>query len=152
MALFRPDASYYTEYTENPAIQYTLDKTWGRENKTLSFEFWQPASGTARDNYTTMIASGDLPDIIDAVVSRSSEVMVQNGYADITEYVEQYMPNYVELVHSNDIYYKNAVTLKDGKSITIACLLFMIRRKQSFRDIYVPQGLDCKIWDESGNW
>ena len=67
-----PDASYYTEYTENPAIQYTLDKTWGEENKTLSFEFWQPASGTARDNYTTMIASGDLPDIIDAVVSAVS--------------------------------------------------------------------------------
>lgn len=110
------DASYYTEYSENPAIQYTLGKTWGAENKKLAFEFWQPAAGTASDNYTTMIASGDLPDIIDAVISDPPEVMVDKGMAlDITGYVEQYMPNYVALVHSDETILKNTVTMVDGK-------------------------------------
>ncbi len=110
------DSSYYTEYSENPAVQYTLSKTWGADNKTLEFEFWQPAAGTAADNYSTMIASGDLPDIIDAVISDPAEVMVEKGYAlDITEYVEENMPNYVELVHSDERIYKNCVSLVDGE-------------------------------------
>lgn len=103
------DSSYYMEYQENPAIQYSLQKTYGPENKNLALEFWVPAAGTAADNYSTMIASGDLPDLIDAVISDPPKNMYENGYIlDITEYVEQYMPNYVELVHSNDVYYKTA--------------------------------------------
>lgn len=63
-----------------------------------------------------MIASGDLPDLIDAVISDPPKNMYENGYIlDITEYVEQYMPNYVELVHSNDVYYKNCVEIIDGE-------------------------------------
>lgn len=110
------DSSYYTEYSENPAIQYTLTKTWGEDETKISFEFWQPASGTAADNYSTMIASGDLPDIIDAVISDPPEIMHEKGYAlDLTEYVTQYMPNYVELVHSDESITKNAVTMVDGE-------------------------------------
>lgn len=110
------DSSYYTEYSENPAVQYSLTKGWGDEQKGISFEFWQPASGTSLDNYSTMIASGDLPDIIDAVVSDPPSIMCEKGYAlDITEYVEAYMPNYVALVHSNDSILKNTVTVKDGE-------------------------------------
>lgn len=110
------DSSYYTEYTENPALQYTLTKTYGEENKTLDFEFWQPAAGTANDNYTTMMASGDLPDILDAVICDAPQVMYEKGYAlDLTEYVTTYMPNYVELVHSNEQIYNTCVTLVDGE-------------------------------------
>lgn len=110
------DSSYYMEYQENPAIQYSLQKTYGPENKNLALEFWVPAAGTAADNYSTMIASGDLPDLIDAVISDPPKNMYENGYIlDITEYVEQYMPNYVELVHSNDVYYKNCVEIIDGE-------------------------------------
>lgn len=110
------DASYYSEYQENPAVQYTLSKTWGEDNKKVGFEFWQPAAGQEQNNYSTMIASGDLPDIIDAVICDPPQVMHEKGYAlDITEYVEKYMPNYVELVHSGDEILKNAVIVEDGK-------------------------------------
>lgn len=110
------DASYYTEYVENPAVQYTLGKTWGEDDKKISLEFWQPASGTAQDNYNTMITSGDLPDIIDAVISDNPLSMYEKGYTlDITEYVEKYMPNYKALVESNETIKKNAVYLIDGE-------------------------------------
>jgi len=110
------DSMYYSEYQENPAIQYTLQNGWGPENKKVALEFWQPAAGKEADNYTTMIASGDLPDIIDAVISDSPPAMVEQGYAlDITEYVERNMPNYVALVHSSEDYQKNAIFMVDGE-------------------------------------
>lgn len=110
------DSSYYSEYQENPAIQYSLSKTWGDNDKKIGLEFWVPTAGQESNNYTTMISSGDLPDIIDAVISDPPQIMYEKGYAlDITEYVEQYMPNYVELVHSDDTILKNAVVNVDGK-------------------------------------
>lgn len=110
------DAMYYTEYSENPAVQYSLQGEFGPEGKKVALEFWQPAAGKETDNYTTMIASGDLPDIIDAVICEPAPVMVEKGYAlDITEYVERNMPNYVALVHSNPEYLRNAVFMVDGK-------------------------------------
>lgn len=110
------DSMYYYDYQENPAIQYTLQNGWGPENKNIAFEFLVPAPGSEVDNYTTMIASGSLPDIIDAVITEPAPVMVEKGYAmDITEYVVRNMPNYVALVHSEDVYYRNAVFLVDGE-------------------------------------
>lgn len=110
------DASYYMDYQENPAIRYTLQNTYGPEDKSLAFEFWVPPAGTAADNYTRMISSGDLADIIDCVISDPPRNMYEQGYTlDITEYVERNMPNYVALVHSNETYLKNCVTVIDGK-------------------------------------
>ena len=110
------DSSFYMDYQENPAVQYTLQNTYGPENKSLAFEFWVPAAGTSADNYSTMIASGDLADIIDAVICDPPKNMYEQGYVlDITEYVERNMPNYVALVHSNESYLKNSVDVIDGK-------------------------------------
>ncbi len=110
------DASYYMDYQENPAIQYTLQNTYGPDNKNLAFEFWVPPAGTATDNYTRMIGSGDLADIIDCVISDPPRNMCEQGYTlDITEYVERNMPNYVALAHSNETYLKNCVEVIDGK-------------------------------------
>ena len=110
------DSSYYMDYQENPAIQYTLQKGYGPEEKQLAFEFWVPAAGTSADNYSTMIAGGDLADIIDAVICDPPKTMYEQGYIlDITEYVERNMPNYVALVHSNETFYKNCVDVIDGK-------------------------------------
>lgn len=110
------DSAYYMDYVENPAIQYTLQSTYGAEGKYLDFEFWVPAAGTSADNYSTMLAGGELADIIDAVICDPPRVMYEQGYIlDITEYVERNMPNYVELVHSNETYYKNCVDVIDGE-------------------------------------
>jgi hypothetical protein len=107
-------SEYYDNYAKNPAIQYTLRKVWGPEEKSIAFNFLQGAPGSEADNYSTMLASGDLPDIIDAVISDPPKVMVTKGYAmEITEWVEQYMPNYVALAHSNNEYYFNSVSVDD---------------------------------------
>ncbi len=107
----------YDNYSQNPAVKYTLQRGWGPEEKAIALNFLQPAPGSEADNYSTMIASGDLPDIIDAVISEPPRVMVEKGYAlELTEYVEQYMPNYKALVHFNNQYYYNTVSVdSEGK-------------------------------------
>ena len=83
-------SEYFDNYAENPAIQYTLRRGWGPEEKGIAFNFLQPPPGSESDNYSTMIASGDLPDIIDAVISEPARVMAEHGYGlDITEYVRK---------------------------------------------------------------
>ena len=105
-------SEYYDNYAENPAIQYTLRQGWGPEEKGIALSFLQPPPGSEADNYATMIASGDLPDIIDAVICDPPRIMVEKGYGlEITDYVLAYMPNYVELVHSNPVFFNNAVSV-----------------------------------------
>ena len=110
-------SEYYDNYSANPAIQYTLQKGWGPEETGIALTFLQPAPGSESDNYSTMIASGDLPDIIDAVIADPPQLMVERGYAmELTEYVEAYMPNYIALLRSNREMYINAVTVdEEGK-------------------------------------
>ncbi len=105
-------SEYYGNYAENPAVQYTLRHGWGPEGKRIALNFLQPPPGSENDNYTTMIASGDLPDIIDAVICEPPRIMAEKGYGlEITDYVLAYMPNYVALVHSNSQYFNNAVSV-----------------------------------------
>ncbi|MBQ8954279.1 MAG: hypothetical protein IJ048_09195 [Clostridia bacterium] len=107
-------SEYYDNYAQNPAIQYTLRRTWGPEDKTIALNFLQPPPGSEDNNYTTMIASGDLPDIIDAVISEAPRNMVEKGYAiELTDYVNEYMPNYKALVHSNNEYLYSAVSFDE---------------------------------------
>lgn len=111
------DASYYTEYEDNPVVQYVTNKmTWGDEDKTISLDYWQPAAGTQQDNYQTMLASGDLPDVLSGVVASTPQSMLEGGYVlDMTDYVKKNMPNYLALLESNPTFKKNAVTMIDGE-------------------------------------
>ena len=70
------NSDFYTDYQENPAVQYTLQKTYGPDNKKLALEFWTPAPGKEADNYSTMLVSGDLPDLIDMVICDPAPIMV----------------------------------------------------------------------------
>ena len=110
------DASYYTEYEENPSLAYALTKTYGPENKSLSFDFWTPPSGSETDNYQTMIASGDYPDVLSGVISESPKSMLENGIIiDLTDYIKKYMPNYLAYLEANPEVKANAVDLIDGE-------------------------------------
>ncbi len=110
------DSSYYTDYKENPVISYTLGKTWGPENKSIDIEFWVPPAGSQTDSFSTMMTSGDYPDILDGSISDSPKTMYEDGIIlDLTEYVEQYMPNYKAYLDAHPDVKANAVTEVDGE-------------------------------------
>lgn len=70
-----------------------MQNGWGPEEKTIALNFLQPPPGSEDNNYTTMIASGDLPDLIDAVISEAPGVMVEKGYASaIYQYYVDHYP------------------------------------------------------------
>lgn len=110
------DASYYADYADNPVFQYLSSKTWGEEEKKIDIEFWVPAAGTATDSYSTMMGSGSYPDILDCSISDSPIIMYQEGIIlDLTEYVKEYMPNYLKYLEAHPELKSYAVSNVDGE-------------------------------------
>lgn len=115
------DASYYTDYADNPVLQYAFGKTWGSEEKAVDIEFWVPPAGTETDNYSTMMTSGDYPDILDGSISASPKTMYEDGIIlDLTQYVNDYMPNYKAFLEEHSEVKANAVVNIDGEDKILA--------------------------------
>ena len=107
------DAEYYKDYADNPVLQYLLSQD---EWSDLDLEFTVPPAGTAQDNYSTMVTSGDFPTLMQNSVSDPAPTMYDNGYIqDITDYVKEYMPNYYKLIQSNDELKEKVVYNIDGE-------------------------------------
>lgn len=110
------DASYYTEYSDNPVAQYLMSKTWGPEEKNIDIEFWVPPAGTSADSYSTMMGSGDYPDVLDCSISDSPKVMYEDGIImDLTDLVKENMPNYVKYLEAHPEVKVNCVYDVDGE-------------------------------------
>ena len=100
--------TYYTDYDDNPCVQWINHQTWDIENggiaedgegEQLTLTFQAPIAGSEQDNFNTMMSTGEYPEIIDLNVAESAETLVEEGVlVDITEYVEKYMPNYLALL------------------------------------------------------
>lgn len=110
------DASYYTDYKDNPAVQYALSKTWGTKAKSVDIEFWVPPGGSEADSYTTMMTSGRYPDILDGVIADPGKNLYEDGIImDITEHIKQYMPNYMAYIEAHPEFKSNIITNIDGE-------------------------------------
>lgn len=118
---------YYDDYGENPIVQYVEAQSWDVENGGISadgtgnkidLEFIVPVGGSEADNFNTMMATGEYPELVTtAFASDTPQAMVENGQAiEITEYVEKYMPTYVAYLDANpDISSYTRVKDEDGK-------------------------------------
>ncbi|MCR5741149.1 MAG: hypothetical protein K6G38_01630 [Gammaproteobacteria bacterium] len=95
------DKEYYSTYEENPIVQYLSSKEWNGSK--ISFKFSSMIEGSETDQFNTLIATGQLYDIMDLQSSNYSvEYLYKNEYAmDLTELVDEYMPNYKKLLASN---------------------------------------------------
>ena len=111
------DSSYYTEYEENPAMQYLMSKSWGTDNKKLDLDFMVPVGGSEKDNCVTLISTGEYTDLMDlSVYPGSITELYDDGIAlDITEYVEKYMPNYLAFLEAHPELKATAMNVVDGE-------------------------------------
>ena len=93
------DSSYYSDYNDNPTIQY-LEKKFG-----IDLEFIVPVAGNELDNFNTLISTGDYPDMMDlSFYTGTVADLYDNGDGvclDLTEYVNSIMPNYKGFVEAN---------------------------------------------------
>ena len=103
---------YYDDYEDNPAVEWLNQQYWDIENgglgtkedgTPLKFTFQVPISGSETDNFNTMMSTGEYTDIIDLAMSTdTAATMVHEGtLLDITDYVEKYMPHYIEYLDKN---------------------------------------------------
>ncbi|MCI8710935.1 MAG: hypothetical protein HFH23_01385 [Ruminococcus sp.] len=104
--------TYYEDYKDAAAVQWVNAQYWDTENggvgtaengTRLQFDYIVPISGNEQDNFNTMFSTGEYPELVDlAASSENPQAMVENGWLmDITEYVEEYMPNYLALLDAN---------------------------------------------------
>ncbi len=103
---------YYDSYDDSPSVQYINSQYWDVEKggigteengRKLNFSFLVPIAGSEMDNFNTMIGTGEYPEILDlSASSETPQAMHDNGVLmDITEYVENYMPNYLAFLDAN---------------------------------------------------
>ena len=110
------DASYYTDYADNPTMQYLMSKTWGENDDTIKLEFQVPPAGSQQNNYETMMATGDFPTLMQNSVAEAAPRMLESGnILDLTELVQQYMPNYYNMIQNNEALRSKVVFNIDGE-------------------------------------
>ena len=107
----------YSDYKDNPVVNYLLTKTWGPENKKMDIDFLLPVGGSEKDNCVTLVATGEYPDLMEMTVYPDSVASLYNeGIAlDITEYVKQYMPNYLAFLDAHPDLKATAMNVVDGE-------------------------------------
>ena len=115
------ESSNYSSYSDNPVIDYLETKDWKDENgkdTKISFDIQVPAAGAAVDNLNTIISTGDYMDVMDTTLYPGStkDLYEQGIILDLTPYMEEYMPNYMNFLDAHPDYKKLATTLVDGEA------------------------------------
>lgn len=94
------NSEFYTDYDENPIIKYieaykTFEDKDGNQ-ASIGFDFQSGVRGSEQDNFNNMIATGTYTDVFDPVYYAGSVVDLykEGTILDMTDYVNQYMPNY----------------------------------------------------------
>jgi len=126
------DSSYYSDYSENPILPYYEDKTYAGEdgsNVKVNLKFQIPASGSESDNLNILIATGDYPDVIDTTYYKGTVMDLYDDSVamDITDYVNQYMPNYLSYLDSHPEVALTATNIIDGEKKIIQIYGFNTR-------------------------
>lgn len=105
---------YFSSFNENPM------NAWLMEKFNVTFDWQIPAIGSEADSLSLMIGSGDYTDVFDSMQGQQTpEELYEDGVIqDLTPYVEQYMPNYLAFIATDDEIRKSAYT-SDGKILYI---------------------------------
>ena len=93
------NSTFYNDYGENPFIQY-LEKRFD-----INLEFSTPMLGKELEDFNKLIGSGSYPDVMDLTFYTDSiALLYDDGYGaamDLTQYIEDYMPNYSQFMEDN---------------------------------------------------
>ncbi len=110
------DSVYYASYDQNPVMQYLESIEWSTGRK-VDFEFFVPISGEEKNNFNTYLSTGEYCDMMNIAYCDSSveELYKESIALDLTEYVEEYMPNYLAWLDAHPEYKHQAQTYVDGE-------------------------------------
>lgn len=109
-------AKYYKSLAENATVkQYVKDSG-------IDVEFVHPPSGQEEENFNLLVVSDSLPDILvdcNKYYAGGVDAAVADGvFADLTDLVPEYAPDYNYFLENNDLFRKLATSI-DGKIYNI---------------------------------
>ena len=159
------------DYNEVPPLQYALAKEWdpagnGHARK-VDLKTITPPSGNERDYLNNVLSTGDYSDLMSLEsVSIDASEMYENGQAmDITDYVLQYMPNYLAYFDRHPALKGRETILVDGEPRYLCLYGLAESQKDAWgglvyrRDWIVKFGKNPTTgeafsgsWSEDGNW
>ena len=109
------NSTFYNDYGENPFIQY-IEKKFD-----ITLEFITPMAGKELEDFNKLIGSGSYPDVMDlSFYTDSIALLYDDGYGaamDLTQYIEDYMPNYSQFMEDNTQFTQYAKI--DGMYLTL---------------------------------
>ncbi|MBQ0125419.1 MAG: hypothetical protein KBS59_03740, partial [Clostridiales bacterium] len=142
------DPVYHEAYADNPIMKYMLAKEWNGAK--IGIDFFGMVSGSENEQFNNMIATGQYYDIMDMTYSNySAEALYNMGIAlDLTDYVNQYMPNYKQMMEDCPELKKATYSLVDGEKRILQIYGFNDAVRPAFegfcyrRDWIVKYGVD----------
>lgn len=165
------DAQWYTEYEDNPAVQYWLSHEWDADGdgkgKKVTIDYITLPSGAEQDTMNTWLGTGEYPDIMSTTYcSQKAPQLYEEGVIlDVTEYVEKYMPHYLQWAEEHPDYASRLTTNVNGERryLGVYTLSDTVERPWGGflyrRDWIVKYGTNPETgaaftgaWDENGNW
>ncbi len=115
------ETGFYDEYEENPAAKWWTAQSWDAYHdgvgQTVSIDFITPPTGSETDNFSTLLATREYPDVIGLNHATASvkELYEEGVLLDLTEYVNQYMPNYLQWIEDHPDYEDDILYQVDGE-------------------------------------
>lgn len=99
-------ANYITNLGENVAYQVLQEKTG------VKLEFIHPAAGQDKESFNLMVASGEVPDIMvqSQYVGGDAGGVLDGVYADLTDLIPVYAPNYQHYLDTSEEFRKLSTT------------------------------------------
>jgi hypothetical protein len=102
-------SNYYTDYAENPGMQYWFGKQFETSDgkvSNIAFDFLIPPQGAGTDTLNNLLANKNTwPDVIDSTYSSMSvkDAYEAGNLIDLSPYIEECMPNYMAKLRSYGI-------------------------------------------------
>ncbi len=108
------DPIYYSDYSQNPVVLWTTTQKEYLGEK-INIEWAALVTGSEKDQFNTMISTGEYYDFMPlSYTSYSASALYDMGIAlDLTELVEEYMPNYKHFIDTNEEANKVAYTVDE---------------------------------------
>ena len=101
-------AKYYQSLAEDISVKQFVEDTG------INVEFVHPAQGQEAENFNLLVVSDSLPDIIvngDTYYAGGASAAVADGvFADLTDLVAEYAPDYNYFLENNDLFWRLATT------------------------------------------
>ncbi len=109
------DSTYYMSYGDNPGIKYIESLEFNGQK--VKFDFFVPVSGSERDNFNTLLMTEEYAKVFDmSYCTQTPGELLEDGIIwDLTPYMEEYMPHYMEIINSNPAIKSSAYSNVNGE-------------------------------------